>query len=465
MDASYKDIEARDIPESIRWHEGLLLTPQHFQQMSLRHESLLQYFAGSMAPFGWGVRHFKWDTAGLSSGVLSVLHLDAVMPDGLVVSFDTPRSGELSIDLKKEEVVMKAGESRLVHLAVEARGSEGRYDSVEGMPVADEHKDNGDMLIIPRQRPRLKLLGAEPGKSHTSFPLARVTYTGSTFTLDGAHDDTRDHFIPPRLMVERESVLGRRCSAMATLIRDRAHMLAARLRPTEGDARAAFDIETESLIRRLVAPLPQLEAVLFTGVSHPFLVYLAFCATAGQLATIDGNFDPPIFPPYNHDDLAATFGFVLDYIGDKLDAGASFSFSIRTFRYDELDGIYKIRFKREWAEQRPVLGMRAMPGMTETETTRWGLECVIGSKSCMDSLRRMRVSGAPRALIERDEDLVPPRDVVLFALSPDKEYVVPGEELQIFNAGERGKRLRPQEIVLYVREKRSGAGQGARVKA
>src|ERR671923_78357 len=63
-------MEAHEIPESIQWHEGLLLTPQHFQQMSLRHESLLQYVAGAIAPFGWGVRRFEWDAAALAGGRL-----------------------------------------------------------------------------------------------------------------------------------------------------------------------------------------------------------------------------------------------------------------------------------------------------------------------------------------------------------------------------------------------------------
>ena len=38
-------MNAYEIPDAIQWHEGLLLTPQHFQQMSARHEALVQYRA------------------------------------------------------------------------------------------------------------------------------------------------------------------------------------------------------------------------------------------------------------------------------------------------------------------------------------------------------------------------------------------------------------------------------------
>ena len=95
--------------------------------------------------------------------------------------------------------------------------------------------------------------------------------------------------------------------------------------------------------------------------------------------------------------------------------------------------------------------MRARPGMTEAELGRWGMECVIGSAPLMDSLRRNRVRGARRSLIERDDDLVPPRDVLLFSLAPDPEFVEPGQPLQIFNAGVQGQENRPSAIVMYVR--------------
>src|SRR4030095_11711054 len=36
-------MNAYEISDAIQWHEGLLLTPQHFQQLSARHEALVQY--------------------------------------------------------------------------------------------------------------------------------------------------------------------------------------------------------------------------------------------------------------------------------------------------------------------------------------------------------------------------------------------------------------------------------------
>jgi predicted component of type VI protein secretion system len=41
------------IPDLIQWHEGLLLSPQHFQQLSLRLESLIQAVPGRYFPHFW----------------------------------------------------------------------------------------------------------------------------------------------------------------------------------------------------------------------------------------------------------------------------------------------------------------------------------------------------------------------------------------------------------------------------
>jgi type VI secretion system protein ImpJ len=454
-------MEAHEIPEAIQWHEGLMLAPQHFQQLSLRHESLLQYVAGSIAPFNWGVRRFVWDASALAGGKLRVLRLDAVMPDGLVISYGARGDKvlgdeDLVADISSHASQLKGGGSLTIYLAVAthdtvqgARGRDGRYLSVEGDPVKDEQTGD-NALPIPRLRPHLKLFaGDAPGKNHVSFPLARVRHTGAGYTLEGS--------IPPSLAVASDSALGRMCSEAARNIRDKALFLADRLRGSKGDSRTGLDIETEAIIRRLVAPLPQLEAVLFTGVSHPFLVYLAFCAAAGQVASLDGKFDPPLFHPYDHDDLAATFKQVFDYIKGKVEAAVASTFTVHAFTYDQSEGVFSIKFKPEWANKRLVLGMRARPGMSESELARWGLEeCVIGSRTKMDSLRRKRMSGALRAVIDRDDDLVPPRDVVLFSLVPGSEFVSPDEDLQILNADERGREKRPSAIVLYVRHAGNG---------
>ncbi|HEV3470589.1 MAG TPA: type VI secretion system baseplate subunit TssK [Pyrinomonadaceae bacterium] len=439
-------MDAHQIPETIQWHEGLLLTPQHFQQMSLRQETLLQYVSASVAPFCWGVRHFKIDQASLVGGSLRLLELEAVMPDCLVVSLGARRGEELQVDLTPYADEMRE-RPVAVHLAVAARdtdaitrGDLARYDSVEGDPVPDESTGEGH-LRIPRLRPRLTLLVTdEPPKKYVSLPLVKVAYKDESFALTD--------FIPPALSVPRQSPLGVMCSAAARRLREKAASLAEQLRGPAAGASAGFDLETEGLIRSLVTPLPALEAVLGTGVSHPFLVYLALCSVVGHVSVMGRGLIPPPLVPYDHNDLRATFEQALSFISRKVDEGITSSYKVYPFRYE--GGVFSLHFEGGWAGRRLALGLRGQAGVGEQELVAWGRECVIGSRGRMQRMRETRVLGARRELIERDDLFVPPRGVVLFSLKPDPEFVEPDEVLQIFNTGERGRTGRPAEIVLYV---------------
>ncbi|MDF1750691.1 MAG: type VI secretion system baseplate subunit TssK, partial [Alphaproteobacteria bacterium] len=77
---------ARELPDAIQWHEGMLLAPQHFQQLAVRGEELIAYHTATSSPFHWGIRHLKVDPVQLVSGIFRVLELEAVLPDGLIVT-------------------------------------------------------------------------------------------------------------------------------------------------------------------------------------------------------------------------------------------------------------------------------------------------------------------------------------------------------------------------------------------
>jgi type VI secretion system protein ImpJ len=86
------------IPE-IQWHEGMLLSPQHFQQMELRNQQILTYHLHRLSSFYWGIHHMKLDPVVLSAGLFRLLEIDAVMPDGLIVYRHSDSNAPLELDL------------------------------------------------------------------------------------------------------------------------------------------------------------------------------------------------------------------------------------------------------------------------------------------------------------------------------------------------------------------------------
>jgi type VI secretion system protein ImpJ len=428
----------------------MLLAPQHFQQLVLRQDALLQYHAGLLAPFHWGVRHLRLDAVRLGEGVLRVTELEAVMPDGLVVAYGPGSPGELEADLTPYAEAMKSG-AVTVHLAVPARrpglspvkGDLPRYESIEGEPVSDESTGDGD-LRVPRLRPRLTLLVADhPPQKYVSFPLARVEYANETF---GAAE-----FVPPMLSVPLDSPLGEMCAGIARRLREKAMFLSEQARSPAVASRPPQLLETRALIHSLVAPLPHFEAVLGPGVAHPYALYLALTWLVGHLAAVGRGLLPPVLDAYDHNDAWASFARARDFIVRSVDEGILESFTAFPFYLEK--GVFNLTFDEDWRTRRLVLGVRGQPGASDAETAAWVQQCLIGSKSRMPGLRDRRVLGARRERIDSDGDLVPSTGVVLFALEADPETVEPNQLLQMWNAGDRGE-PRASEVVLYVKNRR-----------
>src|SRR6185369_2812167 len=281
-------MNAYEIPDAIQWHEGLLLTPQHFQQLSSRHEALVQYGTSLIAPFCWGLRRFKHHAISLPAGKFRVLELEALMPDGLVVvhGFANGRDDVLEVDLTKYADQMSY-RGVLVHVAVavhqtgKTNGDSLRYESFKGNPVADE-VSAGKSLAIHRLKPRLTLhVGDKLPNDYVGFPVARVIQRDSSFTLD-------ETFIPPLLGVSTKTIdgdassiagqrLGDMCSQVALRVRKRAMYLADEARTPAASDRFGNEAGIRTRMLSLVGALPQYEAVLQTGCAHPFLVYVALC--------------------------------------------------------------------------------------------------------------------------------------------------------------------------------------------
>lgn len=443
--------DLRFLPEAVLWHEGMLLAPQHFQQLTLRQEGLLHYHAAAIAPFYWGVRRLEIDPALLLEGTFRVNELEAILPDGLIASVGTKASESLELDLAPHAEAMKAG-ALTIHLAVPAqragaspvRGELPRYDSHEGELVADETTGDGD-LRIPRLRPRLSLIaGDTPPRKYVSFPLAEVAYSNEAFALT--------EFLPPLLQVPVSSPLGKLCGSISRRVREKAMFLAERARSPSVASRPPQLLETRSMIQSLVAALPQFEAVLATGVAHPYTLYLALTLLVGHSASLSRALVPPVLDPYDHNDPHAAFERARRHLFRVIDEAILESYTAFPFYLE--GGIFNLAFDESWRERSLVLGVRGQAGLSEAEIAAWMEQCLIGSKSHLQGMRERRILGAPRTRIEGEGDLVPASGVVLFSFRPDPEFVEPNQLLQIWNAGDRGGVPRASEIVLYVRNRR-----------
>ena len=418
----------------------MLLAPQHLQQLAQRNESLVHYYLHAIAPFFWGVRYLEIDEKSLVGGVFRVLRLEAIMPDGLVVSYNSNQGMDLKIALQSTPQPVT------VHLAVPARslmatkGDLPRYQSVEGEPTVDESTGEGE-IRIPRLRPQLRLLAGElPPAKFVSFPLAKVQYRNEAFSLTD--------FIPPTLSIPVGSSIYEVCALTAAKLRERALFLSEQVRSPASASRVPLMLETKGRIQNLVAALPHFEGVLGTGMAHPYELYKAFCLLAGTLAGLGYSMVPPVITPYRHNNLHATFSQLQEFAFAMMEEGIPESYEAIPFQL--VKQTFSLVFESEWKERRLFLAMRGQTGMSEKDVVSWGEQCRIGSASVMQSMRDKRILGANRQWIQSYESLVPARGVILFLLDYDPQFIRPNELLQLVNDSEDAG-IHPAEVILYVK--------------
>ncbi len=435
-------------PLPIQWHEGMLLSPQHFQQQDQRWDALLEYQSSFLSPYPWGVLDLAFDEGALQDGILRVLRLAGIFPDGLAFSYSASESPELAVPLAPYLERLTA-QPLPVHVAIcgmhpgqsQLSGELARFDSVE-VPGSIDVNTGESEISIPRLRPKLQLLLIdEPPAKYVSFPLARITYQNGQFTFAD--------YVAPCLRVGQGSRLGDLCADVARRLREKAVYLAEQLRAPSAAERPPQMLERRLMVHSLSAALPPLEVLLESRRAHPFTLYLALCQVLGTVAILGNQPVPPTLKTYDHNHPLKAFLEVRRIILNAAEEGVHETFSAFPF---QLEGdIFRLLCDPSWVGRSIILGVRARPGISEKESVDWMESALIGAQSRIPDLRTRRVRGAVRQRIESAGDLVPGRDVTLWSLNAEPGIVLPSELLEVRNLSDASQRFRPVEIVAYLR--------------
>jgi type VI secretion system protein ImpJ len=455
--------DARAIPDAVQWHEGMLLSPQHFQQADLRAQGLLSYLAFAAAPYAWGVRRLQIDQAALVGGKFFVTDLEAVMPDGLLVLHPgDPRLPALELDLLALPPEAAASGRLAVHLTVAVQsvlasrtGELQRYTALEG-PEAVDANTGDNAIAIPRLLPVLGLQCTDgpqrpPSSRYVSLPLAVLQAAAQGFSPLP--------FEPPRQRVERGQLLYQIAEGIAADLRTKAKAWGELLRGALFRGRANIAGDSVATLRTIVRGLPRLEALLQTETAHPLDVYLALCDIAGDLAVGGGQVRLPMFGKYVHADPRTAFESVRAFIREALDA-------LRTpHRSVTLDhpapGRFQLELLAEYQRDTLVIGARIAPGQDAAAVTAWFAAAMIGGAARIAAMRLNRVTGARRSVIASapEIDLVPPPNMLLFRIAADPAFLSTGDTLQIIRPPSEGPG-EPDELQLFLPANDAGADGG-----
>nr|WP_049337397.1 type VI secretion system baseplate subunit TssK [Pseudomonas aeruginosa] len=241
------------LPDAVCWHEGMQLLPQHFQLQGLRAEALAARIGQACNPWFWGVTALELDPSALCAGQVRVLHLEAILPDGLPVSVQAGVDAPLEFDL---ETALAAAEGPLlnVHLAVsplwragQLLPLKGRLQSRVGAPLPDlasgEHPEP-----ITVWRASLRLVGDDGKADSVCLPLLRVAKEGGAYVSLP--------YVPPTPLILPESPLGRRVQSLCARAREKALFLGGRLRLAQQAGNQDDAVEIRRQLAALWTRLP-----------------------------------------------------------------------------------------------------------------------------------------------------------------------------------------------------------------
>ena len=305
----------------VAWREGLFLRPQHFQQQDRFTEALVRARTENLRPYPWGLATLKVDDSVAALGKFSVSKCSGALPDGAPFSFpsDAPPPPPLEVPQDTRDAVvyltLPAIQSGAVQFAERGGSAQAGVarQLVDEMEVHDAFSQERATELIEVAHPNLRYgITRDQTDGRTLLGLARVReVVNGAVVLD-------DRYIPPCLDICASPRLTGLLSDIIGRTEQRLGELAERaVAATDGGAETFASFLLLQALNRWAPVLAHLNALPYV---HPERLYEAFCSMAGELATLVRAEErrPPPFPPYDHEDLEATFELVYETLQSEL---------------------------------------------------------------------------------------------------------------------------------------------------
>lgn len=426
---------SNSVLDAVQWHEGMLLLPHHFQQADKRFQGMVHYHMKGAAPYHWGVQSYEIDPVLLAAGLLKLVSYEVLFPDGLLAVSFSDQDPYPELNLTEYTEALEQG-PLLIQLTVSTL-HENRFSSVEGNIIPDVNTGENP-IQIPQLQPKVALFGgAQLPVNTVGVPLVLVEKYSNAYRLAP--------FVPPTLKVQSETPVHRMAISVAAEIRTKIAYLSNRLQSQSG---TGVTSESEFILRSLNSAVVPFEALLYSQSLHPFSLYLALCSLAGCVSSIYPRHIPPLFRPYNHNDLLTTFKQVEEYIHQTL---KEIQEGYEVVPFERENRFYSLDISNYDHLSHLIVGASLPEAMNEDEMKEWVKGCIIATEDLAAQARDRRILGCTRQFIQGDTEmgLLPTQGVVMFSVDLDSRMIDFEQKLKVFNISDTEEK-RPFELVLYV---------------
>jgi type VI secretion system protein ImpJ len=305
------------VTDKVAWAEGVLLLPQHFQQLDRYHEGLLGARLQALEPASWGALRIELDLRALQQGLVALTAFEGILPDGTPLNLEQASGSRLPTARAVAQHFPAAQHALAVYLAMPLErsginnyGSEAdalRY-ALSQQRLCDAARDDRHaevQLAVPNLR---LLFGDESRSGCSALQIAELVRDAQG---ELALSPT---FVPTSLRISASPVLVARLEQLLRAGVGRLRFLSEARRVT-GEGRVEFtsaDVTRYLQLNALNTMLPGLHYLARAGEAAPRTAFLLLSQFAGQLATFVPEVDMSEPLDFDFSDLSATFGKLFD---------------------------------------------------------------------------------------------------------------------------------------------------------
>lgn len=438
------------IPLGVNWHEGMLLSQQHFQQMDMRNFQTLAHQLRLLSSHHYGVCFLRIDNVALPDGLYRINEIEAVFPDGFILNYAmnsvkglTPL--EINVAPKMEsgltEVTVFLCLAEVQEGVSPILGNPARFYTIESEQIADMNiPDNS--IKVPLLFPNAFLhIGDTLPEACTGFPLCKIIRRDGVFHVK--------NWTPPCFFIEKHFPMWRRCSKLAMDIREKATFLSEKLK---NEVNKTVYTDTANMLNQFLQILPNLESLVYSSHMRPYDLYLELSEVLGAVSVLIPTDMIPVMAPYNHNDIDKSIYTIVSLIEHYISA-VERGFSILPFnKKDRFFYHYISKNDLDGGQDGKLyVGLKSKQVYSYSGVEKWMNDAVIVSDSFINAVRTNRVKGAARSIIKEEviSQIMPGNGVMLFEVDINKEFIKPNENLHIFNPGDTPD-TRPSDVLMYL---------------
>ncbi|KAB8031915.1 type VI secretion system baseplate subunit TssK [Fluviispira multicolorata] len=443
------------IPDQIMWHDGMLLSPQHFQQAFKRCENIIRYHNYESSPYPFGIKNFAIDQTSFASGLFKIEELECIFQDGLEYYYNSIYdSNQVQLDLSKYKEHL---ESKTLTLYISIpkiqnknsilNNTYSRYKVANIDNIAFDENTGEDEIPIPRVRPNISLLFEHELTQHyISLPLLKIYHENSIYKLR--------EFSQPSTKITKKSAVWKICHSICMTLRYKIQDIIETLQKFN-----KMHVNTELLdrietLKSMKSCLPRLEACIHSEQMHPFILYLETYSVVSSILANEIYEMPAPLIEYNHYDNLSCFIKLKTILNEYLEKEIPSDFNIT--KAVKIDNKFTLSIHKGALgvndESHFLLGFKKSSDISQINFLNWIKSAIVCEEENFEILLERRVLGLQRTLIEKYENLIPQKNIYLVRVKLDKTLK---EKLNIIISPSiiDNTEFSPDEILIYTRKK------------